>query len=180
MHKSSTGGPCWSSTQTSKDHNGDMMLHVVTVYSAALSILYIFLCVTCSVFHHSHNSLTETTREPYTPLLCASVSNCLNTLPVSFFSKPNLASLSLCSRRHTNFLISLLLFISGSVELNPGPSAAPSLQSTLSIFDLLPSLTMKWTSLLLSRILSRTRILIFFSSMRHGWLLILHPLSSTS
>ena len=53
----------------------------------------------------------------------ASVIGCLDCLPFSFFSRSHYPSLGLCSRRHTKFFVSLLLFLSGDIHVNPGPSS---------------------------------------------------------
>ena len=57
----------------------------------------------------------------YQPIPQSSVCQCLDSVPLLFFSKSHYASLNLCSRPRTNILLSLLLLLSGNVELNPGP-----------------------------------------------------------
>ena len=106
------------------------ILHAAQVYSFLL--LSIYLITQLSPYLHSYQSLHEPLKphdHVYQPIPHSSVCQCLDSVPVLFFSKSHYASLNLCSRPRTNFLFSLLLLLSGNVELNPGPrttSPAPT------------------------------------------------------
>ena len=109
------------------------ILHAFTVYTSFLFLLYSLLCSTHIYFTHAHLPDDISKDVPYVPMPCSSVCTSLDSVQLLFFSKSRISSTSLCSRPRTNLLISLLLFLSGDVELNPGP---PVLRDFLSIFSL--------------------------------------------
>src|SRR5688500_1179591 len=104
------------------------VFHANDVFS--LLFLCIYLAIALSTPHmtnHStgnaidcHFSSCSPFYPLYQPIPHASVCQCLDSLPLSYFSKSylHLASLSLTSRRHANFILSVLLILAGDVELN--------------------------------------------------------------
>ena len=98
------------------------LLHALDVLTLSFLCIYFFLivstplCTSC-VSLEAHHSL------PYQPFPCSSVCSCLNSLPAALASKHTLVFHGISSnRRHTNFLFSLVLLLSGDINLNPGPS----------------------------------------------------------
>lgn len=125
-------------------------LHVIDVLSLLFLCIYLALALsTPHLSNHSTGSALDcyiSSCSPfyqiYQPIPHASVCQCLDSLPLPYFSKSylHLASLTLTPKRHVNFILSLLLILAGDVELNPGPVFPPSnlsaLTSNLSTFCL--------------------------------------------
>jgi hypothetical protein len=93
--------------------------------------LYVVLGLICPLFTVSHISFSPQNHNlyPYQPIPNASICTCLDSVPVAFFSKSNFASLSVGSKRHANFLFSLLIILAGDVSLNPGPPKSSHLKA---------------------------------------------------
>ena len=92
-------------------------------------MLFIHVCCYLSVDYFTHSSLLDVPNNlssPYQPVPYSSVIKCLDSIPVLFFSRSHIASLSLCSKRKTNYLFSLLLLLAGDISLNPGPVSSLS------------------------------------------------------
>ena len=107
------------------------VFHAFQVLGYFFVLVYVFLH-----FSHSHfSTCLPSTPSPkhYQPFPSSSVCQSLDSIPVSFFSKHFLPKLSLTSPRSTNFLFSLLLFLAGDINLNPGPS---TISSTLKLSHL--------------------------------------------
>ena len=104
-------------------------LHSFHVFLCLFISVYFFLLVTHS--HCSSSPPPYPSSVHYQPVPFPSVCQALDSIPVSFFSKHYFPKLSLTSVRSTNFLFSLLLFLSGDININPGPTS-----SVLSKFNL--------------------------------------------
>jgi hypothetical protein len=108
------------------------ILHALNVWSILFFGIYLFFLVShpllqCSVPSEPLQS------SPYQPFPNFSVCQSLNRLPAALISKPTLFSHGIYSahRKHTHFLFSLILLLSGDVSLNPGPVAtSPSSYKT--------------------------------------------------
>jgi hypothetical protein len=102
------------------------LLHAVHVFSLFVYSIYVMLCLACPFLTFSCITLSASSQElyPYQPIPNASVCTCLDSIPVALFARPKFAYRSLCSKRHANFLFSLLLILAGDVSLNPGPTTS--------------------------------------------------------
>ena len=109
-------------------------LHLAHVSSVFLFCLYIFLQVSCPLIPTSYtlfflpSGSDLTTHLPYQPIPNSSVSASLNFIPAAFLTKNKFVVFGLCSPywRKTNFLFTLLLLLSGDININPGPIASTS------------------------------------------------------
>ena len=101
-------------------------LHAAQVYSFLFFSIYVLLQL--SPYLHSYQTmdvpLNPSENIKYQPIPHSSVCQCLDSVPLLFFAKSPHASLALCARPRTSFLLSLVLLLAGDVELNPGPRAA--------------------------------------------------------
>jgi len=112
------------------------ILHAAQVYSFLL--LSVYMVLQLSPYLHSYQTMHEPLKpfaHDYQPIPQSSVCQCLDSVPLLFFSKSHYASLNLCSRPRTNILLSLLLLLSGNVELNPGPrGTSPASSNYVNIY----------------------------------------------
>lgn len=89
-------------------------------------MIYLALALFCPVCQVS-SATSPPCSEHYQIMPHSSICPCLDSIPLLFFSKSHLPTLSLTSRRHVSFLFSLLMLLAGDVSLNPGPPAASGL-----------------------------------------------------
>ena len=113
------------------------ILHAAHVYATFFLFLYATLHVTPFIQSQTTEPLRPSSSilVTYQPIPHSSVCQCLDSIPLLFFSKPHYASCSLCSKPHTHFLFSLILLLSGDVSLNPGlRTASPRPTDNLNIY----------------------------------------------
>ena len=104
------------------------IFHAIDVFSLLFLCIYLGLALSsCHLTNHStgnsvcHSDSFTPFYPFYQPMPNASVCQCLDSLPLPFFTKCHIFSLRLTSKRHVNLSISLLLILAGDIELNPGP-----------------------------------------------------------
>lgn len=103
-------------------------LHLAHVLLVIISGLYVFLHASCPFITTSNTPPDLTTHLPYQPIPNSSVSTSLNNIPAAFLTKDKFVLSGLRSPywRKTNFLFTLLLLLSGDINLNPGPHVSTS------------------------------------------------------
>ena len=100
------------------------LLHTAHVLSCLTLTLLVFLSLTSPYIHTHPPPIPSSTPSYLThlPSIPSAVAQALNNLPVAFLCQPSITRRGLILSRRTNFLLTLLLLLSGDIQLNPGPS----------------------------------------------------------
>src|SRR5207245_228615 len=98
-------------------------LHSLHVFLSFFSIIFIVLFISHPHFTTSSppQIVTSSVYPRCLPIPPYSVAQFLDSLQTSFLCQSSITLNGLCFPRYTNFLFSILLILSGDINLNPGP-----------------------------------------------------------
>ena len=100
-------------------HSSSKYLHSIHVLTVSSLILFIFLFFCCPHFISHPPSYPAITS--FIPLIPSSVAQSLDSLQIAFLCNSSITRYGLRPSCNTNFLFTLLLLLSGDINLNPGP-----------------------------------------------------------